>query len=274
MAQNVTIAGASYPDVPSITVPKTGGGTASFVDTTDADAQASEILNGKTAYVNGVRLLGTGGAGVPSGGTAGQVLAKKTNTDYDTEWVNQSEGVDPATATPLMDGTGAVGTSTKYAREDHVHPSDTSKQDTLGAGDISTNMLASQAVTRAKLADDALYSPIKLITDNYSIQTSDLGKTLSIASSAYNKTITLPLAVAQALPTGAEIAVIFFGVHQNPNIIIDLSAVGGRGVVDGVSKSLSKVKIKLGYDMVVLKKMGDNNNQLWAVFGNVEEVTT
>lgn len=33
-----------------------------------------------------------------------------------------------------MDGTAAVGTSTKYAREDHVHPSDTSKQDTLVSG--------------------------------------------------------------------------------------------------------------------------------------------
>jgi hypothetical protein len=26
-----------------------------------------------------------------------------------------------------MDGTAAVGTSTKYAREDHVHPTDTSR---------------------------------------------------------------------------------------------------------------------------------------------------
>jgi len=33
----------------------------------------------------------------------------------------------PASETPLMDSTGAVGTSTKYAREDHVHPSDTSR---------------------------------------------------------------------------------------------------------------------------------------------------
>lgn len=41
---------------------------------------------------------------------------------------------DPATAAPLMDGTAAVGTSMKYAREDHVHPSDSSKQDTLVAG--------------------------------------------------------------------------------------------------------------------------------------------
>lgn len=33
----------------------------------------------------------------------------------------------PASATPSMDGTAAVGTSAKYAREDHIHPSDTSR---------------------------------------------------------------------------------------------------------------------------------------------------
>ena len=42
--------------------------------------------------------------------------------------------VDPATAAPSMDGTAAVGSSVKYAREDHVHPSDTSKQATLVSG--------------------------------------------------------------------------------------------------------------------------------------------
>lgn len=35
---------------------------------------------------------GVAGPGVPAGGTAGQVLAKKSGTDYDTEWVNQSGG--------------------------------------------------------------------------------------------------------------------------------------------------------------------------------------
>ena len=35
--------------------------------------------------------------------------------------------VPPATAAPLMDGTAAVGVATKYAREDHVHPTDTSR---------------------------------------------------------------------------------------------------------------------------------------------------
>ena len=36
--------------------------------------------------------IGPEGPGVPTGGTAGQVLAKKSATDYDTEWVNQSGG--------------------------------------------------------------------------------------------------------------------------------------------------------------------------------------
>lgn len=42
--------------------------------------------------------------------------------------------VDPATSAPIMDGTAAVGSSAKYAREDHVHPTDTSRQETLVSG--------------------------------------------------------------------------------------------------------------------------------------------
>lgn len=44
-----------------------------------------------------------------------------------------------ASSTPLMDGTGAVGTSAKYAREDHVHPSDTAKVDKVEGKGLSTN---------------------------------------------------------------------------------------------------------------------------------------
>lgn len=63
MAQTIQIAGATYSDVPSLSVPKQGGGYASFMDTTDADATAEDILENKTAYVNGVKLVGTGTGG-------------------------------------------------------------------------------------------------------------------------------------------------------------------------------------------------------------------
>jgi hypothetical protein len=35
---------------------------------------------------------GDPGVGVPAGGTIGQVLAKATGTDYDTEWIDPPEG--------------------------------------------------------------------------------------------------------------------------------------------------------------------------------------
>lgn len=37
--------------------------------------------------------------------------------------------IEPATEVPLMDSVADVGSSEKYAREDHIHPTDTSKAD-------------------------------------------------------------------------------------------------------------------------------------------------
>ena len=67
---------------------------------------------------------------VPAG-TAGAVYFDRQQTLTDAQKAQAREnigaqgGADPATAAPLMDGTAAVGSSAKYAREDHVHPTDT-----------------------------------------------------------------------------------------------------------------------------------------------------
>lgn len=65
----------------------------SLIDITDTTAEAGDVISGKVFYTAaGVRTVGT--ASIP----------------------------EPATETPIEDGTAAVGTSSKYAREDHVHP--------------------------------------------------------------------------------------------------------------------------------------------------------
>ena len=76
MAQNVTVQGASYSEVPAVQLPKTGGGTASFTDVTDTTAAASDVASGKYFYTAaGVRTQGTSSGG----GGSGLTLLKTTS---------------------------------------------------------------------------------------------------------------------------------------------------------------------------------------------------
>lgn len=50
MAQNVIINGVTYSSVPEVDIPKSGGGTAKFFDTSSADLTAENLLTGKTAF--------------------------------------------------------------------------------------------------------------------------------------------------------------------------------------------------------------------------------
>ena len=60
MAQNITIQGASYTEVPAVTLPKTGGGTARFTDMTVTTAVAGDVKSGKTIVLaDGSTAMGT-----------------------------------------------------------------------------------------------------------------------------------------------------------------------------------------------------------------------
>ena len=66
---------------PEVTIGTITGGHS--VTITDADHPAGQSFN---------VMDGADGAGVPTGGTTGQVLKKSSNTDYDTEWGTASSG--------------------------------------------------------------------------------------------------------------------------------------------------------------------------------------
>lgn len=71
---------------------------------------------------------------------AGDNITLTPNTTNDSVTIAATDTTyTAASATPLMDGTGTVGTSIKYAREDHVHPSDTTKVDKVSGKGLSTN---------------------------------------------------------------------------------------------------------------------------------------
>lgn len=60
MAKNVIINGSTYNAVPYVSIPLAGGGgNATFYDTSDANAQAANILAGFSAYSAGGKVSGT-----------------------------------------------------------------------------------------------------------------------------------------------------------------------------------------------------------------------
>ena len=84
-----------------------------------------------------------GGTGIPRDDLADDVQDSLDNADTSlqgvkingTEILKDSDNKVDVTvstlssATPTMDGKASVGNSLKYAREDHIHPSDTSRED-------------------------------------------------------------------------------------------------------------------------------------------------
>lgn len=81
MAQNITIAGATYSDVPGVEIPKSGGGTAYFPDTSGDTVTPASLLQGYTAHdASGQPITGEA---VPGGGGGSASLKVVNFFDYD-----------------------------------------------------------------------------------------------------------------------------------------------------------------------------------------------
>ena len=73
MAQNVIINSVTYQNVPEVDIPKSGGGTAKFYDTTGADFAAGDLLSGKSAFGASGSV---NGSMANNGSTSGEIETK------------------------------------------------------------------------------------------------------------------------------------------------------------------------------------------------------
>lgn len=101
------------------------------IDMNDNTSVTFEVYNGANG-TNGVSIAGIEKeSGTGAGGTTDvyNVLLTTGEIGGTFSVYNGSDGQGaPGSATPLMDGTANVGTSTGYSREDHRHPTDTTRQ--------------------------------------------------------------------------------------------------------------------------------------------------
>ena len=153
MAQNVVINGVTYQNVPEVNIPKSGGGTAAFFDTSDATLDSgAKMLSGNTAYAGGTKYTGS--------------IATKTSTDLsasgDTVTVpagyyasNATKAVSAgsATAPGTITGTSAsvsTGTNTlTLSKTVSVTPSVTAGYVSAGTAGNSAVSLTASVTTKA-----------------------------------------------------------------------------------------------------------------------------
>ena len=122
----------------------------------------SKIIVSSTEKTVTIQQTGQPGPGVASGGTAGQVLAKASGTDYDTEWIdNTGGGGGSATFIGLTDTPGAFVASrivsVNAAGDALEFPSASDARTLLGLGTAATASSGDFATAaQGSLADSAV----------------------------------------------------------------------------------------------------------------------
>lgn len=131
------------------------------------------------------------------------------------------EGPEPYTSSPAMDGTASAGSSAKYARGDHVHPTDTSR---AAATDLAAKADKVAEVTNTDAAPDVDLDPEKIyhFTGTLTALTIDLSSPATGQLAHYHfdfdsgstaPTLTLPQTVV--MPSG-------FTVEANKRYEVDI----------------------------------------------------
>ena len=114
------------------------------VPTSTSDLNNNSDFTTKTYVDAAVQAVQTALAGKISGIKANGASETLPVVNGIVELPPAGSTISPATNAPIMDGTANVGSSAKYAREDHVHPKDSTK---LSKSDVSVETQGDGTVT-------------------------------------------------------------------------------------------------------------------------------
>lgn len=141
----------------------------------------------------------------------------------------------------------------------------------LADGSVIASKIGNKEVTRAKLAQDTLYSPIRMVQSDSTVVLDDVGATIRTGGSASAITVTLTQAVSHAMPVGTEIAFLPW-VAATMKIAFDGVKVGVMDRTQAYSSPTFTLKHK---GMIAIKKiLSDSNGDYWLLSGLTEEVAT
>ena len=171
MAQNITIMGASYSDVPAVQLPKTGGGTARFDDASITTATASDVASGKVFLA----ADGTITTGTSSGGGGSSSWTKVAETSYQVS----TTGTLVETVATWETGDSSIWTSDKWVyvrirdtegkRNGYFYGTDTFFYNVNPINDTALTSVVSAIRITKRYKDDLVYTTATNGTTGYGV---------------------------------------------------------------------------------------------------------
>ena len=115
---SVVINSVTYANVPEVDIPKSGGGTAKFYYTGDADAAVGDVLSGKTAFGSSGSISGSM---ANNGSTSGEISTKSGTVTIPAGYTSggtvglKASAISDLTSGNLLSGKTVLGVSGSLA---------------------------------------------------------------------------------------------------------------------------------------------------------------
>lgn len=109
---SVVINGVTYANTPEVDIPKSGGGTAKFYDTSEADIESAHVLTGKTGFGASGSVSGSMANNGSTSGTIGTKAGTVTiPAGYTTGGTVSLTNVSDCVAGNILSGKSILGVS-------------------------------------------------------------------------------------------------------------------------------------------------------------------